>query len=185
TVNGSINFTSDVSFSGLNTLVMYARGTGSDLILDSPISNIGNLKLGAENSIQLSNPGTMSVGGFDGTAGNNFSLQIGGSLLLNGEAKLNILVLPGATVSTGANLTVNVGTDLSNSSAIDFSRFRVTNEGGHIGTGGNISVNVGGDLTTSGPASGTGEAEPGNFELVVRNTNGLIDNGGNISLAVT
>jgi hypothetical protein len=185
TVDGSINFTSDVSFQGLNVLVMYARGSGSDLILNSPISGIGSLKLAAENSIQLVNPGTMDVGAFDATAGNNLSLQIGGSLLLNGEAKQNVLVSPGVTVPTGADLTVNIANNLTNNSAIDFTRFRVTNEGAHIGTGGNISVTVGGDLTTNGPASGTGEAEPGDFELVIRNTNGLIDNGGNISLAVT
>ncbi|MEY2539766.1 MAG: hypothetical protein QOG67_3506, partial [Verrucomicrobiota bacterium] len=185
TVDGSINFTSDVSFQGLNVLVMYARGSGSDLILNSPISGIGSLKLAAQNSIQLVNPGTMDVGAFDATAGNNLSLQIGGSLLLNGEAKQNVLVSPGVTVPTGADLTVNIANNLTNNSAIDFTRFRVTNEGAHIGTGENISVTVGGDLTTNGPASGTGEAEPGDFELVIRNTNGLIDNGGNISLAVT
>jgi hypothetical protein len=43
---------------------MYARGAGSDLIFDSPISNIGILELAAEGSIQLTNPGTMSVGEF-------------------------------------------------------------------------------------------------------------------------
>src|SRR5262249_33219879 len=37
TVNGPITLTSDVSFQNLNVLAMYARGDGSDLILDSPI----------------------------------------------------------------------------------------------------------------------------------------------------
>src|SRR5207237_3519891 len=69
TVNGSINLTSDVSFQCLSELSMYARGAGSDLILNSPISNIGDLKLGAEGSIQLTNPGTMSVGEFETTTG--------------------------------------------------------------------------------------------------------------------
>src|SRR6266571_6683334 len=109
TVNGSINLTSDVSFQNLNELAMYARGAGSDLILDSPISNIGILDLAAEGSIQLTNPGTMSVGEFDATAGNNLTLQIG-SLSVDGKARLNTLVLPGTTV-TGANLTLNVTGD--------------------------------------------------------------------------
>src|SRR6266478_1323638 len=95
TVNGSINLTSDISFQGLNELAMYARGAGSNLILNSPISNIGTLKLGAEGSIQLTNPGTMNVGIFDATAGENLTLQIGGSLLLNGQNHLDTLVLPG------------------------------------------------------------------------------------------
>src|SRR5207248_2896570 len=148
------------------------------------ISNIGILKLGAENSIQLFNPGTMSVGGFDGTAGSNFSVQIGGSLLLNGEMKLNTLVLPGNTVATGADMTLNVTGDLTNNSATDFSRLRITNQGAHIMTGGNISVTIGGNLTLNGPASGTGEAEPGDFALVLQNTKGVIDQGGNITLKV-
>ena len=87
TVNGSINLTSDISFQDLSELAMYARGAGSNLILDSPISNIGDLKLAAEGSIQLTNPGTMNVGQFDATAGNNLTLQIGGSLLLDGKVE--------------------------------------------------------------------------------------------------
>src|SRR5438477_11799920 len=87
TVNGSINLTSDVSFQNLNELAMYARGARSNLILNSPITNIGILKLAAEGSIQLTNPGTMSVGDFEATAGNNLTLQIGGSLLLDGRVR--------------------------------------------------------------------------------------------------
>jgi hypothetical protein len=171
TVNGSINLTSDVSFQNLSVLAMYARGVGSNLILDSPITNIGTLKLAAENSIQLTNPGTMSVGVFDATAGNDFTLQIGGSLSLNGLVKLNTLVLPGTTVANGANLTLNVTGDYTNSSATEFSRLRVTNEGAHIGTGGNINANIGGNLTAMS-----------DFDLLVQNTNGQIDNGGNITV---
>ena len=56
TVNGSINLTSDVSFQDLSELAMYARGAGSDLILDSPISNIGILELAAEARFSLLTP---------------------------------------------------------------------------------------------------------------------------------
>ena len=82
------------------------RAGPANLILDSPISNIGDLKLGAEGSIQLTNPNTMNVGQFEATAGNNLTLQIGGSLLLNGKLRLDAIVLPGATVASGANLAV-------------------------------------------------------------------------------
>ena len=183
TVNGSINLTSDVSFQDLSELAMYARGAGSDLILDSPISNIGILELAAEGSIQLTNLGTMSVGEFDATAGNDLTLQIGGSLLLNGKVRLNTLVLPGATVASGANLTLNVTGGYTNSSATEFSRLQVTNQG-HIGTGGNIAVNIGGDLIATGPGSATESPEPGDFVALVQNTNALIDNGGNLNLTV-
>jgi hypothetical protein len=159
TVNGSINLTSDVSFQGLRLLAMYARGAGSNLMLDSPISNIGVLALAAENSIRLSNPVTMSVGAFEATAGNNLTLQIGGSLLFNGPVDLNTLVLPGTTLASGANLTLSVTNDYTNSSTTDSSR-RVTNEA-HTRNSGNIAVNIGGNLTAMS-----------DFDLSVQNTNG-------------
>src|SRR6266567_937891 len=182
TVNGSINLTSDVSFQDLSELAMYARGAGSDLILNSPISNIGILELAAEGSIQLTNPGTMSVGEFDATAGNNLTLQIG-SLLLDGKVRLNTLALPGTTVATGANLTLNGTGDYTNSSATEFSLLQVTNQG-HIVTGGDISVNIDGNLTATGLGSATAFPEPGDVELLVQNTNAQIDNGGNLNLTV-
>jgi hypothetical protein len=184
TVNGPINLTSDISFDGLSVLAMYARGAGSNLTLNSPISNIGTLELAAEGSIQLTNPGTMSVGEFDAiTGGGDLVLQIGGSLLLNGRVRLDAIVLPGATVASGANLTANVAGDYTNNSTTEFSRLAITNQG-HIGTGGNIAVTIGGDLTATGPGGGTGEFQAGDFALVVQNTNGLIDNGGNLNLTV-
>src|SRR5262249_13619229 len=173
TVNGSINLTSDVSFQNLSELAMYARGAGSNLIFSSPISNIGILELAAEGSIQLTNPGTMSVGEFESSAGNNLTLQIGGSFLLDGKLNLRTLVLPGTTVASGANLTLNITGDYTNSSATESSHLDIMNEGAHIGTGGNIAVGIGGNLTT-----GSG----GDFSLVVHNTNGQIDNGGNITV---
>ena len=176
TVNGSISLTSDVSFQNLNELAMYARGAGSNLILTSPISNVGTLELAAEGSIFLTNPGTMSVGDFETTAGDNLTLQIGDSLLLNGKLRLHTLVLPGTTLASGATLILDVTGDYTNNSATEFSRLSVTNEGAHVGTGGIIAVDIGGDLTTTG----TG----GDFELVVQNTNGQIDNGGNMALTV-
>jgi hypothetical protein len=173
TVNGSINLTSDVSFQNLNELAMYARGAGSNLILNSPISDIGILKLAAEGSIQLTNPGTMSVGDFETTAGDDQTLQIGGSLLTDGRVRLKTLVLPGTTLANGANVTLNIAGDYTNSSATEDSLLHVRNEGAHIGTGGNIDVNIGGNLTAMN-----------DFTLVVQNANGQIDNGGNVDLTV-
>ena len=183
TVDGPIDLTSDVSFQGLSLLAFYARGAGSDLTINSPISGIGDLKMAAENSIQLTNPGTMSVGEFDATAGNNFTLQIGGALSLNGKVRLGTFVLPGTTLASGANFTLNVTGDYTNSSATDFSRLRVMNEG-HIGTGGNISVDITGNLTAAGLGSATAFPEPGDVELLVQNTNAQIDTGGNLNLTV-
>jgi hypothetical protein len=172
TVNGSIDLTSDISFANLGILAIYARGSGSNLTINSPISNIGELQLAAEGSVQLNNPGTMSVGALGSTAGGNLSVQIGGSLLLNGTLRLDTLVLPGTTLASGANVTLNVGNNFTNSSSTDISRLRVRNEGAHIGTGGNISMNVGNNLMTAG-----------DFDFTIQNTTGQIDNGGNITVA--
>ena len=49
------------------------------------------------------------------------------------------------------------------------------NEGAHIETGGNIAVNIGGNLTDRPVAT---VPEP---DLAVQNTNGQIDNGGNLT----
>jgi hypothetical protein len=170
TVSDSINLTSNVSFQDLHELVMYARGAGSDLTINSPISNIGILGLVAEDSLHLTNLGTMSVGKLDAITGGDLVLQIGGSLLLNGRVRLDAIVLPGASVVSGANLTLNVAGDYTNNSATESSRLTITNRD-HIGTGGNIGVNIGADLTAMN-----------DFNLVVQNTNGQIDNGGNITL---
>ncbi len=174
TVNGSINLSSDISFANLDTLAIYARGSGSSLTINSPISNIANLKLAAEGSLQLTNSGSMSVGSFGSTAGGNLNVQIHGSLSLDGQFRLDTLVLPGTSVPNGANVTLTVGNDFTNSSADDISQLRVKNENGHIGRGGNISMNVGGDLMTAG-----------DFEMTVQNTSGQIDNGGNIALTTS
>jgi len=127
TVNGSINLTSDVSFQDLHELAMYARGAGSDLTINSPISNIEILGLVAEDSLHLTNPGTMSVGKLDAITGGDLMLQIGGSLLLNGRVRLDAIVLPGANVASGINLTLNVTGDYTNSSATQFSHLSITN----------------------------------------------------------
>jgi len=183
TVNGPITLTSDISFDALSLLAMYARGAGSNLTIDSPISNIGDLELAAEGSIQLTNLGTMSVGAFGATAGDDLTLQIGGSLMLNGKVRVETLVLPGTTIASGANLTLNITGDYTNSSTTDFSRLRVTNRG-HIGTGGNVSVNITGNLTATGPGSTTQSPEPGDFQVIMENTNAQIDNGGNLTLKI-
>ena len=141
TVNGSINLTSDVSFQDLHELTMYARGAGSDLTINSPISNIGILGLVAEDSLHLTNPGTMSVGKLDAITGGDLVLQIGGSLLLNGRMRLDAIVLPGASVASGVNLTLNVAGDYTNNSATESSRLAITNRD-HIGGDANIAVSA-------------------------------------------
>src|SRR5207247_339230 len=163
--NRSINLTSDVSFQNHNILAIYARGAAPDLTLNSSLSNIGALKLAAERSIQITNAGTLSVGGFDATTGGGNLVAQVGALSLDGEARFNAEVLPSATITNGANIILNVTNDLTNNSTTDLSRFRVTNEG-HIGTGGNIPA--AGDVTigTSARYDGSGGGTIGSDALV-------------------
>ena len=203
TVNGSINLTSDVSFQNLNILAIYARGAAPDLTLNSSLSNIGALKLAAEQSIQITNAGTLSVGGFDATTGGGNLVAQVGALSLDGEARFNAEVLPSATITNGANIILNVTNDLTNNSTTDLSRFRVTNEG-HIGTGGNILVSIGGDYTSgdveasidnsNGGHIGTGaniilstggDLSANSLFVFLNNRNdGMIDSGGNVNVAI-
>lgn len=142
TVNGSINLTSDVSFEDLHELVMYARGAGSDLTINSPISNIEILGLVAQDSLHLTNPGTMSIGKLDVATGSDLTLQIGGSLLLDGRVRLDAIVLPGASVTNGVNLTLNIAGDFTNNSATELSHLAITNRD-HIGGDAIIAVGAG------------------------------------------
>ncbi|MFN2542444.1 MAG: beta strand repeat-containing protein, partial [Chthoniobacterales bacterium] len=176
TVNGSINLTSNVSFSGFSILAIYARGATSDLTINSPINSIDSLKLAAERSLQLTNSGSMSLGSFDATThSGDLTLQLG-SLTLNGELHLDALTL-GESIGNGANITVNLTGNFTNNSATDSSQLSIDNFGGQIGTGGNISVDIGGNLTTNGTGG-----DAGKFDLTIQNTNGQITNGGNITL---
>src|SRR5438034_410404 len=171
TVNGSINLTSDVSFQGLNELAMYARGAGSNLILNSPISNIGILELAAEGSIHLTNPGTMNIGG-NLTAMNVFSLVVqntngqidnGGNITLNvngnvsTQGQLSLLVEnyddsgnPSGHIGTGGNISLTTGQQLNVSS---INALIDNSSGGQISTGGDLSFTTGSDLASTGAAT--------------------------------
>jgi len=202
TGNGSINLTSDVSFQNLNVLTMYARGAGSDLTINSPISNIRFLGLIAEDSIHLTNPGTMSVGRLDAITGGDLVLQIGGSLLLNDRLRLGAFVLPGASVASGVNLTLNVAGDYTNNSATESSGLAIRNRdriggdadisigatnistannldvqianqaGSHIGENARINVDASNNINIVGDAT---------FQIL-NNDGGHIGGNGNISL---
>ena len=141
----------------------------------------------------------MNIGGFDTESGDDQTLEINGSLLLDGKTRLSTVVLPETFVANGANLTLIVNGDFVNSSTSEHSRLRVQNFEGHIGTGGNLSIFVAGDLMTSdgmissapdrardfsGDFPAGDSFAPGDFAAIVQNTSGQIDDGGNIFLIV-
>ena len=110
TVNGSINLMSDVSFQDLYEPDVCARGRLRPHT-EFPHFQRRDSRACRGSSIQLTNPGTISVGDFDATAADDLTLQIGGSLLLNGKVRLDVMVSPGTSVANGTNLTLNVTGD--------------------------------------------------------------------------
>jgi hypothetical protein len=81
TENGSIDISgTDMLFRGIPTLTFYARGPGSSLTLGGMgILNVGNLRLVAENNIQINAPESLTNGAnggtLRGTAGSNFNVN--------------------------------------------------------------------------------------------------------------
>ncbi|MEO6870927.1 MAG: FecR domain-containing protein [Chthoniobacterales bacterium] len=168
---GSITLSSDLSFENIPSLAFYARGTGSNLTLDSTISGTTDLFLGAEGNIvsngalaiTQTNNG-LSVGLFAAVAaGNAITLANGLSIVNDNSGGGNLVaggtitVTAGGALAAGGDLTLNV----------------LNNSGGHIGTGGNIFVTTGGDLT-----AGTVSA------LVNNRDGGTIDTGGDLNFDI-
>jgi FecR-like protein len=95
TQNGSINLGSEVSFSGVDRMHIYARGTGSNLTIGSAISTNNDLRLYSEGTVQL-----------NGTANTiNFSSFSGGDWL-NGSGVINA---NGIYITSLGNITLDGG----------------------------------------------------------------------------
>jgi hypothetical protein len=164
---GSINLTSDVSFQNISRLFIYARGAGSNLTLDSPITGSDSVELNAEGSMQL----MLGI-----TTAERLKFVTGGDLVTTGpggsaEFEVNNIggTIAGTSGDRSGNITLRVGGNLSSQS---LSLLIANNAGGNIGgTGGNIDVTTGGNFTTSGDATFT-----------IQNIAGTINDGANVSL---
>jgi hypothetical protein len=153
-LNGSIDL-SGISFANFGQLFVYARGTGSNLTLAAPISNLNRVQLRAEGDIQVNAPVTTTGTvqdhrGFKATAGNNIvvgstvtatqmSLQsLGGITLTNSSQLLSMLDSMGNSgqivmVATGSDTPINIaGTVHSVQGLVDIR---------HEGVAGQISLN--------------------------------------------
>ena len=102
-LNGSINL-SGISFANFGQLFIYARGTGSNLTLAAPISNLNKVQLRAEGDIQLSAPVTVN-----GTAQDNrgFKALAGNNLVASSTVNSHQMILQslgGITVTSSAQL---------------------------------------------------------------------------------
>src|SRR5437588_1879280 len=102
-LNGSINL-SGINLPNFGQLFISARGTGSNLTLAAPISNLNKVQLRAEGDIQISAPVTVN-----GTAQDNrgFKALAGNNLVASSTVNSHQLVLQylcGITVTSSAQL---------------------------------------------------------------------------------
>jgi hypothetical protein len=97
TQNGSINLGSEVSFSGLDRMHIYARGTGSNLTINSAISTNNDLRLYSEGTVQAN--GTVNTINFSSFSGGDW---------LNGTGIINA---DGIYITSLGNITLD-GDDL-------------------------------------------------------------------------
>ncbi len=102
-LNGSIDL-SGISFANFGELFVYARGSGSNLTLAAPISNLNRVQLRAGNDIQVTSPVTVNGTvpdhrGFRAQAGNN--LQIASTVKAN---QMEIQSLVSIQIKTSAQL---------------------------------------------------------------------------------
>lgn len=124
-LNGSINL-SGISFENFERLEMYARGTGSNLTLAAPISNINHVRLRAEGSVQVNAPVTAVDENFKAFAGvdfqtgstvnaNQITIQSLGSINISNSAQLLAMLNSVGNngqivlIASGSDTAVNVG----------------------------------------------------------------------------
>jgi hypothetical protein len=140
TQNGSILLGPEISFQNIPALFFYARGTGSNIVLGSPITGTRDLYLDAEGSIQVNGAETITnfraVTGTDFLAGTgavnastidirsggnlNFNLSqfavggtLGGTVTLNAGGAANIDARGDQTVFNNASSVIVTGQTIS------------------------------------------------------------------------
>jgi hypothetical protein len=177
--NGDLTLASPII--GTTDLFLYAGrnitfNAGTDLTLGGEFS-----ARSAGGNISVSESGNITLGGSlsattdviaNGANGGNITFTTGGfSSASNFDAETT--VQHGIILNNGANITLNIGTDLTTNSGGALSLLIANNDGGQIGTGGNISLTTGGDLTA------------GSIDAFINNRNGgTIDSGGNLTFDI-
>ncbi|MDQ6810104.1 MAG: hypothetical protein M3Z64_11885 [Verrucomicrobiota bacterium] len=155
--NGSIQL-SGISFQNINTLILYARGMGSNISMAAPVFGVTQLRLFAEGDIQVNAP--ESVGTFRAISGNDF--------------------LTGTGPISASTVFISTQRD------IDFSsqQFAVGNATGNtlfLGAARNLNVDISGDqsvFTNAASATlngGTINVAAGNADPVTLNLAGAAD----------
>jgi FecR protein len=153
TQNGPITLGSEISFSGLHDLTIYARGTNSDLTLRSDINTTSQISLFAERDMSLSS--SITTENLYAFVGRNISisdsaiihaptinLSAGQNLSLNGLVSVETALNSNGDVNISAGQAINVANDLT-----------IVRQNGGITSGLNVVLSAGTDLLVGGNLS--------------------------------
>ncbi|HTE92403.1 MAG TPA: FecR family protein, partial [Bradyrhizobium sp.] len=188
---GSIGITSpDILFQGIPTLVFYARGPGSNLTLGGMgIFNVSNLRLIAENNIQINAPESL----VNGSNGGILRGTAGGGITVNSPIETPTAFVTAGTSGNGGMVTLDaLGGTLTVNSRIQTSYndpdpsvpgnlIRRSAQGGPIvltsdlTTGTGISLTSGSSLLSLLNAAAPGSL-PGNIHMHTAGSDIVINN---------
>ncbi|MEY2512128.1 MAG: hypothetical protein QOE26_2891 [Verrucomicrobiota bacterium] len=197
---GSIGITSpDVLFQGIPTLIFYARGPGSNLTLGGMgIFNVSNLRLIAENNIQINAPESL----VNGSDGGILRGTAGGGITVNSPIETPTAFVTAGTSGNGGMVTLSaLGGTLTVNSRIQISYndpdpsvpgtlIRRSAQGGPIvlfsglTTGTGISLTSGAVLLSllnpaaPGPLPGNINLATAGSDIVINNSTLQVDRGG-------
>jgi hypothetical protein len=153
TQNGSISLGPEISFSGLHELMIYARGSSSDLALGSDISTTSRVRLFAERDMSLTSSITtddlyafvgrnISISGAGAIHAPTISLFAGQNLNWSGQISDETAINSNGNVTIFAGQTINVANDLT-----------IIRRNGGITSGLGIILDAGTDLLVGGNLS--------------------------------
>jgi hypothetical protein len=197
---GSIDITGpDILFQGIPTLIFYARGPGSNLTLGGMgIFNVNNLRLIAENNIQINAPESL----VNGSNGGILNGTAGGGITVNSPIETPTAFVTAGTSGNGGMVTLSaLGGTLTVNSRIQISYndpdpsvpgtlIRRSAQGGPIvlfsglTTGTGISLTSGSALLSllnpaaPGPLPGNINLATAGSDIVINNSTLQVDRGG-------
>src|SRR5262249_18440419 len=153
---GSINLGSGISFSGIDHIEFYARGSGSTLTLASPISGGSDVILFSEGDTNVN--GNISAtddfeslsGGHFTTNGTTISANNIGIETLNGDVTIDGATLNSETldITSGGNLNIGLNNPVT-MNAVTLSLSAANNLNWSGGTLSGTATNSDGDVTIS------------------------------------
>ena len=178
TQNGSITLGPELSFSNLHDITFYARGTGSLLTLGPAITNVQQLELDAEGSVQVN--GTVTVEDLRSFAGVDFLAGTGSitastsiDIHADNDVNFNLNQFPEGT-NSGQFVTIDAGHNVNIDPTGDQSVF---NNASAITVTAANAINITGSspvtLTLTGSISSIGEVASFSAQTDFTIANGL------------